>query len=307
MTRRFMHCQIHRLLHIISSSVLIGVLMFGVVPATLAQTPSPNSTVDQQSAPDVFDEAAEKQLVDLLEQDRKKAGLAPVEWNMSLRDTAHMHAVELTKHTEMAAEFPGELDLTHRLALSNVRIAAAAEVMAESSSLEHAHDYWAANPTTYSHAMSSKYTDIGVAALKHNGRYYFVIDLVEALSKIGVDELEAVVVKAVQDYRVQRKIMPLTLADTKRLRRVACDMAKSGSLAKQQIDPSLLETGGHIRNGDAQVISFTVIQPADLPASITRLAADPTITTFAVGGCIGQNSYYVSTVFYYNIKPATGR
>ena len=62
------------------------------------------------------------------------------------------------------------------------------------------------------------YTDVGIAVLKHDGRYYIVIDLVEAVSKIGVDELEAIVVKTIQDYRVKRKLAPLKLTETKRLR-----------------------------------------------------------------------------------------
>jgi hypothetical protein len=179
--------------------------------------------------------------------------------------------------------------------------------MAKGPSVEQAHTWLVANPATYAHALSPKYTDVGVAVLKHDGRYYLVIDLVEALSKISVDELERVVVKAIQDYRVQRKIMPLNLTITKKLRGVACDMAKKGSVATRPIDPSQLELGGIIKNGGTHLINFTVIQPNDLPPAITRMTADPTITSFAVGACIAQKSYYVSTIFYYDIRPATGR
>jgi len=293
-----------RLLRFVAFSI---VLMLISTPGALAQQPRSDSTATEQSALDSFDESAEKQMVELLQADRQKAGVALLEWNMNLRDTARLHAFELTKHSELQAEYPGELELVHRLALSNVGIAVAAEVMAKGPSVEQAHTWLVANPATYAHALSPKYTDVGVAVLKHDGRYYLVIDLVEALSKISVDELERVVVKAIQDYRVQRKIMPLNLTITKKLRGVACDMAKKGSLATRPIDPSQLELGGIIKNGGTHLINFTVIQPNDLPPAITRMTADPTITSFAVGACIAQKSYYVSTIFYYDIRPATGR
>jgi uncharacterized protein YkwD len=277
-------------------------MMLSSTLAVLAQAPTSGSTATEPNTPDSFDVAAEKQLLEVLQADRQKAGVAPVEWNVNLRDTARLHAVELTKHDEMEAVFPDELDLIHRVALSNIGIAAAAEVMAKGPSVELAHAWWVANPATYSHALSPKYTDVGVAALKHDGRYYLVIDLVEALSKISVDELEAVVVKAIQDYRVQRKIAPLNLATTKRLRRVACDIARTGNLASQQIDPTVLEPGERVKNANIHIVNFTVTQPNDLPSPITRMTADPTITWFSVGACKAQSRYYVSAVFYYD-KP----
>lgn len=275
--------------------------------AVLSQLSAPNNLFAheqsaarsiEQSVPDMFDEAAEARVLELLAAERQKAGIAALELNHGLSDQARLHALQVAKYGEISSEFPGELDLIHRLQLSNTGIAAAAEVEAINPSVDEAHKNWIANPVTHSNALKSMYTDVGVGVLKHNGHYYIVVDLVEAVSKINVDELEAVVAKAIQDYRVKRKIAPLKLTPTKRLRATACEMAKKADLGVAQVDPSQMEKGTYAKNNTIQYISFTVIQPNDLPASITRMAAEPNINAFSIGACLGKSVYYVTTVFY---------
>jgi hypothetical protein len=255
-------------------------------------------TSQAQAVPDSFEEAAEAKVLELLGAERQKVGVPPLELNRGLSDQARLHALQLAQYGNISSEFPGELDLIHRLQLSNTGIAAAAEVEAIDRSLEEAHAGWIANPVTHSNALKPMYTDVGVGVLKHDGRYYIVVDLVEAVSKINVDELEAVVVKAIQEYRIQHKIRPLKLTPTKRLRTTACEMAQKADLNVAQIDPSQAVAGNYAKSGSTQFISFTVVQPNDLPSSITHLAVDPNINAFSVGACQGKKVYYVTTAFY---------
>ena len=73
-----------RLLRFVAFSI---VLMLISTPGALAQQLRSDSTATEQSALDSFDESAEKQMVELLQADRQKAGVALLEWNMNLRDT----------------------------------------------------------------------------------------------------------------------------------------------------------------------------------------------------------------------------
>jgi len=281
---------------VLSASIGVAILL-NSPPGVFAQQ-QPTASPPEQSMPDSFDEAAEKRVLELLIAERQKAGVAPLEQNQRLNDCARLHALEVAKYGQASSQFPGELDLLHRLELSNVGIAAAAEVEAINASVEDAHKGWIANPVTNSNALKPMYTDVGVGVLKHDGRNYIVVELVEAVSKIDVDELEAIVVKAIQDYRIQRKIAQLKVTPTKRLRSTACEMARKADLAVAQIDPSQMEKGSYVKSGDTRFISFSVIQPNDLPSAITKMAADPTVNAFSVGACMGKSAYYVTTVFY---------
>lgn len=275
--------------------LLLSLVISGLVPTLPAQTPSVDS----------FDEAAAQKFAEAVNAERKKAGLTPLEINTHLNDSAKLHALEVAKHNnEVSDQYPGEMDLNQRIGVTELGIAAAAENVAINPDLDAAVERLAENDVTKGNMLNPKYTDVGAAVLKHDGRYYIVENMVEALSKIGIDELENVVITAVQKERAQHKIGPLTVVKAKRLRTIACDMAQKGKLTTAQLDPTTLGVGGGFsaKNTTTRVVSFTVIQPSELPAEVTKLTGEPNVTNFSVGACKAQNEYFVTTVYYFDVR-----
>jgi hypothetical protein len=258
----------------------------------------------QASSVDSFDDPAAQKFTDAVNAERKKAGLSTLEVNPHLNDSSKLHVMEVAKHNEISDQFPGEQSLNQRIELTEVGIAAAAENIGINSSLDDAIARLSSNETTRANMLNPKYTDVGAAVLKHDGRYYIVENIVEALAKINIDELERIVVNAVQHERVQHKISPLRVVPATRLRTIACDMAKQKQLRTTQLDPTTLGVGGGFsaKNTTTRVVSFTLIQPNDLPAELTRLTGEPTVTNFSVGACKSQSEYYITTVFYYDVR-----
>ena len=275
-------------------TVAVVMMFLCVTPAVPAQSQSVDS----------FDDAAAQKFSDAVNAERKKAGLGPLEINAHLNDSAKLHALEVAKHNEVSDQFPGELDLNQRIGVTELGIAAAAENVAINPDLDNAIERLAANETTRANMLNPKYSDVGAAVLKHDGRYYIVENMVEALSKIGIDELENVVVQAIQKERREHHIGPLTVVKAKRLRTIACDMAAKGKLTTTQLEPSTLGVGAGIdaKTTTTRVVSFTLVQPNELPAEVTKLTGEPTTTNFSVGACKAQNQYYVTAVYYYDVQ-----
>jgi uncharacterized protein YkwD len=270
--------------------------MLWLAPVMPAQTTS--------SSVDSFDDAAAQKFTATVNAERKKAGLSPLEVNSHLNDSAKLHVLEVAKHNEASDQFPEEMNLNQRIGATEFGIAAAAENIGINSDIDAAIERLSSNPVTSANMLNPKYTDVGAAVLKHDGRYYVVENMVEALAKIDINELEKIVVAAVQKERVQHKIAPLKVVAASRLRTVACEMAEKKQLKITEVDPSTLGVGGGFisKTTTTRMVSFTLIQPNDLPAELTKLTGEPTVTNFSVGACKSDSEYYISTVFYYDVR-----
>jgi hypothetical protein len=270
----------------------------------LAALPSLVSSQTMGAGVDSFDDAAAQKITNAINAQREKAGLPQLEVNPHLNDSSKLHALEVAKHTEVSDQYPGEMDLNQRIGVTELGIAAAAENVAINPDVDAAAERFAGNEVTRTNMLNPKYTDVGAAVLKHDGRYYIVANMVEALSKIGIDELENTVIRAIQTERKDHKIAPLNVVKAQRLRTIACDMAQRGKLSTTQLDPNTLGVGAGFsaKNTTTRVVSFTVIQPKDLPAEVTKLTGEPNVTNFSVGACKSQNEYYVTTVYYFDVR-----
>jgi hypothetical protein len=215
----------------------------------------------QANSVDSFDDAAAQKFTDAVNAERKKDGLPALEVNPHLNDSAKLHVIEVAKHNEVSDQFPGEQNLNQRIELTEVGIAAAAENIGINSDLDDAIGRLSSNDTTKANMLNPKYTDVGAAVLKHDGRYYIVENMVEALAKIDINELERIVVNAVQKERVQHKIAPLKVVPASRLRTIACEMAQKKQLRTTQLDPTTLGVGGGFsaKTTTTRVVSFTLI------------------------------------------------
>ena len=115
-----------RLFPSVRLALCLGVGFLLVSPFNSVAQQEPPTADSHWAAPDTFDEAAEARVFELLAAERQKAGVPALEKNQDLSDQARLHALQVAKYGEISSEFPGEVELIHRLQLSNKGIAAAA-------------------------------------------------------------------------------------------------------------------------------------------------------------------------------------
>jgi hypothetical protein len=166
--------------------------------------------------------AAEKQLFDLLNQERIRAGESPLQWNTSAATAARAHARLLADHGEMSHQFEGEPVLLHRLEESAIRFTSAGENIACADDPDEAHLALMNSPGHRANIINIEYTAVGVGVVEHEGRLYVTEDFVRIVPVYSEDEFLRVFTKALNSEREKKKLAVLMPHKSTVLHDAAC-------------------------------------------------------------------------------------
>ena len=117
--------------------------------------------------------ADEVKLVNLLNQERERAGLHPLQWDARLAEAARYHAQRMAQSRQLSHLLPGEPDMGERVAATGIRFDAVAENVAYAPSVEIAHQGLMNSPPHRANILNSQYDAVGVAVVS-SGRVLFV-------------------------------------------------------------------------------------------------------------------------------------
>ncbi len=163
-----------------------------------------------------LDPAAERELVQLTNQERAKAGLPPLKADPGLREAARAHAALLAQHNALSHQFPGEAPLRQRLAATGLRFARAGENVAlDSEGAEGAHQGLMHSPPHRANILNRDYNSVGIGAVRSGGILFVAEDFAQLLPQMSVEQVESTVAK---------RLGSQGNAHDPRLRRVACDL-----------------------------------------------------------------------------------
>lgn len=237
-------------------------------------------------APFAFDAEAERQLLDLANQARAQAGVAPLLIDDGLTKAARDHSQAMVAQQQLSHLLPGEAFLTQRLAAdSTLHLDHAGENVAYAGSVDRVQDVLMNSAPHRTNLLNPGYNVVGFGAVWSGSILYVTQDFGHSLpmlsSKTGADAVAA---------RISRVRSQFNLADMERMdgdsaQASACSMAKADSLNQ----PS---------SGGRYIIRYTGMQPDTLPASAARAIADAGIHAFSVGTCYGRTATYPSGVYW---------
>src|SRR6185437_15225881 len=120
----------------------------------------------------------EKRIFELLNLERKHAGLKPLQWNQNAAEAARAHAKLLADHREMSHEFPGEPALRQRLEATAVRFTTAGENVAKADDPDEAHLALMESPGHRANILGRDYTAVGVGVVERDDRLYVTQDFI---------------------------------------------------------------------------------------------------------------------------------
>jgi hypothetical protein len=250
---------------------------------TLAAAASPQAAGD-------FDEAAERDIVRLLNDARQRAGLPSLAVDERLTRAAREHTRLMTEHGQLSHQFPGEPAVSRRLATTGIRFNLDAENVAlDSGTAEDAHRGLMNSPRHRANIMNPDVNVVGVGALRKGGLLYVTEDFARRLQEVSANEAEDLAAQAFTTLRRRSRVGAVRRQDLPVLRNLACDMARGGHLATRNV---LQQTPARY------VVSYTQSEPDHLPSNAARLASDPTLKNFAVGGCYGRTDQYPSGTWW---------
>jgi hypothetical protein len=150
--------------------------------------------------------------------------------------------------------------------------------------------------------LNPKFSHAGVVQMSTGPQIFIVANLVQPLDGLSAAEVENLVVEAAQHARESRKLLPFNVLPMRRLRAMACDMAKKDSLKVAPLDPSVEYSNALSSVG--QTVVFTTRDPRVLPVGVQNVGFDPKVRVVSAGVCFARSAthpegtYWVGLMFW---------
>ena len=234
----------------------------------------------------------EEQLLNLLNQERERAGLQTLRWNQDLAEAARAHSDLLAKHKELSHQFRGERELQQRAGSAGAHFSAVAENVAYASTVAEVHDGLMHSPPHRANILNSEYNAVGIAIVERDGELYATEDFARVMPSMSEDRFRQTLVAAFQKARSAQKMAPMVVRNDVRLRDAAC----SRNLNAKQVLRGL--------PGATDLAIFTASDASQLPPNMRSAAGDGTLHRMNIGVCFQQDSatgfskYWVVAAFY---------
>ena len=236
------------------------------------------------------DAAAERELLELANRDRREAGVPPLRADESLTAAARAHAQLMAENAQLEHQFAGEPSLLQRIAqVSPLRLDRAGENIAHDSCAAGAEEAFMHSPAHRRNLLDPGFNVAGLAAIRSHGRLYVVQDFGHEIPTHTVTQTRALVSHAVNDARQQAGLTALSQYAPPKLDDAVCLLAQQGLPSTR-----LLQTAYDNR----RIITYTQSRPEILPQGAVRLLHDRAVKQFAVGSCYARNTTYPGGTYW---------
>ena len=266
------------------------------VPASKPADTAPKSSWQQVSPyekPSV-DAEAERQLLDLANADRHRAGLSPLKMDDGLVHAAREHAEEMAAEGELSHQFAGEASLTDRISEnSTLHLSRTGENVALAEDADEAHRALMASPPHRDNLLSPAFNVAGMGVVRKGTRLYVAQDFGTSLPSYSVQQAKELVEESVEQLRMQSKMPRLARVSNRGTEASACAMAQADSLSGAASSPP-----------GAYLLRYTSMQPETLPSNISQVIAKRGLHAYSAGTCYARTqrypngAYWVVLVFY---------
>ena len=236
------------------------------------------------------DATGEQQLLALINQERAKEGVAPLELDERMTRSALKHTQLMAQNDSLSHQFDGEQALSVRLADQNVRSDRDAENIAlDSNDVATAHAMLMQSPLHRANILNPQFNAVGIGIAWDGDVVYVTEDFAHVLPNYSEFEADAAAQQAITDYtRAQslpvpaRKVRP-------QLAQMACDMA---------LDDKLDSAKAKTIAGASSAATWTATDLTKLPDSLKKLLAQPLASGYALGVCFAPSVSHPGGIYW---------
>jgi Cysteine-rich secretory protein family len=242
-----------------------------------------------------FDSAAEKLVLEQLNEARQQAGLPPLKNAPELVRAARQHSLAMAQQHKLSHQLSNESNLQERLQATGLHFSRSGENVGVNDRADLIHAAFMHSPPHRANLLTPGYNSVGIGIVHQGNNFWATEDFATAVTALSSDQAAARAAQAFAELRRQQKLTPLARVDFPQLRDTVCTMAKTGDLNSRP----LLQM-----QGVRYTLTYTNAQPEVLPADVARIAAQPTLKRFAVGSCFVQNErapggiFWIAMIFY---------
>ncbi|HLX76485.1 MAG TPA: CAP domain-containing protein [Terriglobales bacterium] len=236
-----------------------------------------------------YDEAAEQQILELLNQARTERGLPALEANAQLQEAARAHSQLMASRQRLSHKLSGEPAAGERLAATGLHFDRDGENVGLNQSAEGAHQGFMHSPGHRANILSPDYNAVGVGVVARGGNIWVTEDFARTFAEYSGAGVEEIVAGRVSELRGRAGLPSLGRRFVSALRQDACSMAHHDKL-----DPRLAMRLPDVR----QAATFTSTEPQVLPPEAAVLARQRNAQAFAVGACFARTRKYPAGAYW---------
>ncbi|MGC2695789.1 MAG: CAP domain-containing protein [Candidatus Angelobacter sp.] len=234
----------------------------------------------------------EKQLFDLVNRERQRAGLEKFEWNDRLASGALAHSKLLAEQKTLSHQFAGEPLLQERLGATGARFNSVAENVAEAPEVESAHQGLMHSPGHRENILNPNYNAVGISIVQRGDELYVTQDFAHILASYTEKQIGDAVVAGFNRTRRARHLPAINVVMDARMKKAACAQDMNTDKMIQNLP------------GAARLLVFSLSEPGALPDGLGTAAADQTMERMSIGVCLqtggknGFSKFWVVAAFY---------
>lgn len=228
----------------------------------------------------------------MVNRERQKAGLQPLQWDDHLAAAAQQHTELLARHKDLSHQFSGEPPLDRRTGSAGARFNSVAENVGYAPTVERLHNGFMNSPPHRANILNSTYNAVGISIIARGDELYATQDFAQLIPSYSESQFENAVVAALQNTRKTHGLAPMTVRHDPRLKNAAC----SATLNARKVLEGL--------PGATDLAIYTSSDPSKLAPAMQQAAADRTLHRMNIGVCFksgdktGFSKYWVVAAFY---------
>lgn len=238
----------------------------------------------------------EKQLFDLVNRERQRAGLSKFEWSNKLAEAALAHSRLQDEHQDLSHQFAGEPALQERVGATGLRFNSVAENVAEAPDVATVHDGLMRSPGHRANILNAEYNAIGIAMVQHGSQLFVTQDFAHVLASYTEKQFRDAVIAGFNQARRARGLRVVDVLADSRLRKAACAQDMNTNQMIQNLP------------GAVRLLVFSASEPSSFPDDLRKAAVDTTLERMSIGVCLltggktGFSKFWVVAAFYRNTE-----
>ncbi len=233
-----------------------------------------------------YDAAAEQHILDLANQSRAEAGLAPLKLDPGLTAAAREHSARMASTNQLSHDLPGEPALPQRLAAtSKLELSGEAENVGYAPTPDESQNGFMHSQHHRSNLLDADYNLAGIGVVHQGNLIYVTQDFARAQLPHTPTQAANLTIAAVDQIRQQSGLTQLHVSDNASAMSAACAMAHADSLRTP---------APHAK----YVLRYTTYQPDALPNGAEQAIANRSLHSLTAGTCYARSATYPSGIYW---------
>jgi uncharacterized protein YkwD len=238
---------------------------------------------------DVFDPLGEKQLFDLMNQERTKQGSPLLEVDPRLTQAARKHTELMVRNHSLDHQIGDEPPMAARFSNENLPSDQQAENISVAPNAAANHESMMHSPYHRANIMNPDYNVVGVGAVQCGGALWVTQDFAHRLPEYSESQADDLLQKAINQYAKEHGLPPPTRKPQAQLQNMACDMAKKGAVNREA--PAQLPRVN-------SVVVWRTGNPSALPPQAEAQLSKPMAAGYSVGACLAPSVGHAGEIYW---------